>query len=74
MGEIGVVMVRMRPSSELPEHVNPKYAVTSTTLIPLDVEACSRACALTCGCHSDSVSSTRAAWSRSCGAASFPAR
>lgn len=45
-----------------------------STIIPLDVEACSRARALTCGCHSDSVASTRAAWSRFCGFFSFPAR
>ncbi|MFE3906926.1 hypothetical protein ACFXPY_43545 [Streptomyces sp. NPDC059153] len=46
MGEIGVVMVHIRPSSELPVHVNPKYAVTST-IMPLEVDACSRAWALT---------------------------
>ncbi|MDQ1035343.1 hypothetical protein QFZ75_001759 [Streptomyces sp. V3I8] len=65
-----MVMVRMRPSSE---HVNPKYAVTST-IIPPEVDACSRACALTWGYHSDSISSTRAAWRRFCGDVSFPAR
>lgn len=32
----------------------------AAVIIPLDVKACSRAYALTCGCHSDSVSSTRA--------------
>lgn len=34
----------------MPEHVNPKYAVTST-IMPLEVADRSRACALTCGCH-----------------------
>ncbi|WP_420903227.1 hypothetical protein [Streptomyces clavuligerus] len=72
MGEMAVVMERSRPSSELPLPTNPKYAVTST-IMPLVVDACSRACALTCGCHSDSVASSRAAWSFFCGFFSFPA-
>jgi hypothetical protein len=50
VGEIGVVMVRSRPSSELPVQVNPKWAVNST-IMPPKVTARPLACALTCGCH-----------------------
>ncbi|CAL9332748.1 hypothetical protein SUDANB178_00101 [Streptomyces sp. enrichment culture] len=72
MGEIAVVMLRSRPSSELPVR-NPKYAVTST-IRPLGVAAWCHACALTCGCHSDPVSPTKAARRRFCGVVSVPAR
>jgi hypothetical protein len=42
--------------------------------MPVEVAACCRACALTCGSHSDSVSSIRAAWRCFCGIVGFPAR
>ncbi|MEE1768304.1 hypothetical protein PUR34_08980 [Streptomyces sp. JV185] len=47
--------------------------VTSTPM-PLEVEACSRTCALACGCHWDAVSSTWASWEASCRFVSFLAR
>ncbi len=66
-------MLHSRPSSELPVRVGLKYAVTST-IMPLEVTAYCRACALTCGSYSDSVSSTGAAWSCFCGVVSVPVR
>ncbi|MER5853487.1 hypothetical protein ABT126_42930 [Streptomyces sp. NPDC002012] len=65
MGEIGVLMNRSRPSSELPFAVNPKYAWHSTHTPP-EVAARSRVYALTCVFHSGAVSSTRAAFRRFC--------
>ncbi|MEU5583307.1 hypothetical protein ABZ791_37815 [Streptomyces huasconensis] len=64
---------RTRPAYEVPSGPRPKYARQEMTSPPEDAARC-LACALTCGCHSDSVSCTSAFWSRLFGVVEAPER
>ncbi|GGZ29765.1 hypothetical protein GCM10010300_85720 [Streptomyces olivaceoviridis] len=72
-GDTAMLRSRIRASSEDPFAVKPREARNLMTSPPEVVARC-LACALTCGCHSDSVSFTRAAWRRLFGLVEAPER
>ncbi len=72
-GRHGDAEVPYPASSEDPFAVKPREARNLMTNPPEVVARC-LACALTCGCHSDSVSWTRACWRRLFGLVETPER